>query len=111
MPLLLKRNNRGPRFLIEIFNAGDEPEPVTLRGPILLSDILQDTGEIHVIAIKPRENVAGASRKPFVDSMRLPVILFADPVRNPRFVLADDIDALVRTPAIDDDVLEIRIAL
>ena len=61
--------------------------------------------QIIIIAVNPRNNLAGRPRKTLVDRVRLPAIRFADPVRQPFFVLANDLDRAIRAAAIHHNIL------
>src|SRR5712671_1598905 len=64
--------------------------------------------KIEIVAVQERENVSRGSREPLVDRVGLAAVFFGHPVGEVLFMPADDVDALVRAAAVDDDVLDLR---
>src|SRR5205823_3987717 len=76
-----------------------------------LAGELQRTGEEEVIRIEPAENLAGSHLKSGGKGIRLSFVLSAVPIGQLRLMAADDVDRAVDAAAVEDEVLEIGIAL
>src|SRR5215218_9195278 len=72
---------------------------------------VEGSGQLYVVAVDERENVAGGSLKALVDRVYLAAILFTFPIGEFVFVAANDRNAFVGAAAVDDDVLERLITL
>src|SRR5688572_7161434 len=87
-------------------------DPRTLR---MLREVVHHSreraGQIEIVAVEKGEDVSGRAFESFIDRVDLSAILFADPVGEAIFVLANDRDAFVSAAAVDDDVLERFVAL
>jgi FkbM family methyltransferase len=69
------------------------------------------TGQVEVITVDVRDDVAGRPVEPLVDRMRLSVVRLADPACDPIVVTAQDVDRAVVRAAVDDEILEVGISL
>ena len=76
-----------------------------------LGDVGKSAGTEHVIAAQPVHNRAGIPGKPLVDSIGLPFVSLADPSIQERIVPAQNLGAAVGAAAVENEILEIRIAL
>src|SRR5207245_10576918 len=67
----------------------------------------------HVIIIrtKPGQQVPCGMRKSFIDGVALTTVRLAYPVFQMLLIFLDDIETIVRAPAVDHDILDIRILL
>src|ERR1700741_713829 len=68
-------------------------------------------GQINIVAVDERENVARGFFETFVDRVYLPAIFFTYPVSQLVLVAANDRDTLISASSVDDDVLERLITL
>ena len=75
------------------------------------ADRAQRTGKQQVVRIDPVEQIARRAREPLVNGVRLAVVLLADPICQPFLVTPDDVDALVGTATVDNDVFEVWVTL
>jgi hypothetical protein len=74
-------------------------------------DLLQGAFREQIIAAQPIEDLARASGETLVDGIRLAMVLFAHPTREPWLVFSNDLHRVVRAFTIDDKIFEIRISL
>src|ERR1044071_4266009 len=68
-------------------------------------------GQINIVAVDERENVAGGFFEPFIDRVYLSTIFFTYPVSQLVLVAANDRNTLISAAAVDDDVFERLITL
>src|SRR5207253_86789 len=83
--------------------------------PAILGEVFGYNGNsasfVDVIRVQPTKEISTSFGKSLIDSLRLTLICFTDPIGNPLFVLAQDCYSLVCATSIDHDVFEIRISL
>src|SRR2546425_5488434 len=67
----------------------------------------------HVIIIraKPGPQVPCGMRKSFIDGVALTTVRLAYPVFQILLIFLDDVETIVRAPAVDHDILDIRVLL
>ena len=65
----------------------------------------------HVVRVQPAHDGAAPPVQPLLDGAVLPAVRTALPVGQVLLVLADDADRIVRTAAVHDDELEVRVVL
>src|SRR4029079_8545768 len=68
-------------------------------------------GQINIVAVDERENVARGFFETFVDRVYLSTIFFTYPISQLVLVAANDRNTLISAAAIDDDVFEWLITL
>ena len=86
-------------------------EEFRLPGVKLLGGKGQRSRQIEIVRVEPAENISRRQRKAFIEGVSLTAILFTFPVRQVALVFLDDLGAVVGAPAVDDDVLQVRILL
>ena len=72
---------------------------------------VQGPGFEEVVAVEIRVYISGGASESFVKCVSLPPILFTDPIRQPRFVLFNDLYTIVAGVTVNDDVFQIGVAL
>src|SRR5258706_11720426 len=86
--------------------------PLTVR---IILEILcyggECSGQIDIVAVDKGEDVAGGQFESFVNRVDLPAIFLANPIRQPIFIAANDLDSFIRAAPVDDYVFEVGILL
>src|SRR5690242_20255224 len=98
-------------MVVDVYDFAAAVQPLGLR---VFRKSARDLGECagkqHVIAVDPAHDVAGGRSKPFVDRIDLTCVGLADP-GQPLSVALEDFDRAIRTGAVDDAIIELKIAL
>ena len=77
-----------------------------------MDDLLEGIGCVKGIScVEKLDIVTSRMLQAFVHGFVEPMIRFADPEGDTRFVLADDLDGFVFGCSVNDDVFDIRIGL
>jgi hypothetical protein len=71
----------------------------------------QRTFFVRIVPVQPGVDVAGRPRETLLDRVRLPAILPALPIGEMRSVFFNDPYRSIGAPAVDDDILEVRVIL
>src|SRR5882672_439691 len=77
----------------------------------LLGDESQRARQIEIVRVEPAENASRRQRETLVQRVGLTAILFTFPMSKVALVFFYDLDTIVRTPTVHDDVFQIRILL
>src|SRR3954454_18554031 len=115
-PLAVRRRLRTPDpqpprrvSLLDVERSAREP---AAGGWLERSDHrLQCAGQEVVVAVQIGHDLSRRTRQPLVDRVGLPGVRLGDPPGEAVLVAAGDLHGLVRCTAIDDHVLEVRVAL
>src|SRR5688572_6274861 len=86
--------------------------PLSLRMRI---EVFGDCGkcfwQVNIVAVYECENIAGAFREAFINSVNLSSIFFTRPISQSILIASDDLNGLIRAAAVDHDVFKVRIIL
>ena len=77
----------------------------------MLCDGVQCAGEVEVVGVEPGEDVTRRSVEAVTNCGRLSFVFAGLPVGDVLLVFPDNIRGSVRAAAVDDDELEVRVAL
>src|SRR5262249_34127746 len=67
------------------------------------------SGEIEVVRVQPREDLAGGAAEPLIQRIALPAIGLTDPVVEIRLILPDEIQRPIGRAPVDEDELQIGV--
>ena len=95
------------RFL-EIMHLAHNPLPSCAKSA---GTVIERARLVDIIAVETCMNVTVRSGESFAQRMALASVLFAHPPSEMFFVLSDNLDTLIRAPAVNNDVLQVGITL
>ena len=90
---------------------GRTGDPAALRSFERPDHGLERTRQVVVVRVQIGDDLAARPLDPLVDRIRLTLVGLGDPPGEPILVASDHVDGLVGRSAVDDHVLEVRIAL
>src|SRR4029078_10276447 len=77
----------------------------------VLHHCVEGARKIKIVTVNKSENVAGYFFQSFIDRVHLSTIFLTDPVGESMFVLFDNVYAVVRAAAVDNNIFKVVVPL